>query len=206
MDEFVVRLNPKSSTEGNASSSVEVDITSDAATSSCGHNYETQTPVEHENDPESGEEFEGEGNPGPANPWPYMSAFFMFEKAVMKNRLFLCQLCPPTSKPKHLSCSAGSNANLRRHLTRVHPGSVSEFDALIRDHRQLSLKKYSKKREQNTTSQSDGPKSKKTKQGVTVDVTKKTLRQPRIDFYSGQKKKFTQKTYEEKVSRFSNKM
>ena len=82
MDEFVVRLNPKSSTEGNASSSVEVDITSDAATSSCGHNYETQTPVKHENDPESGEEFEGEGNSGPANPWPYMSAFFMFEKAV----------------------------------------------------------------------------------------------------------------------------
>ena len=72
--------------------------------------------------------------PSNANPWPYIESYFRFVGIQGKNCQFICLNCPSVSSNSStlsIKSSFRSNTNLRRHLTRKHPGLVPSFDKVV---------------------------------------------------------------------------
>lgn len=60
------------------------------------------------------------------HPWPYLQKIFKFESTEGKTYKFTCLLC----QPKRTTCSAFHNSpsNLKKHLERLHPSHVKEYE------------------------------------------------------------------------------
>ena len=62
------------------------------------------------------------------HPWPYLSSMFSFCSVGANTYRFKCLLCVP----KVTECSAYRNSpsNLKKHIERMHPAHVEEYDKL----------------------------------------------------------------------------
>ena len=62
------------------------------------------------------------------HPWPFLEKLFKFESTEGKTYRFTCLLC----RPKRTTCSAYHNSpsNLKKHIERLHPTHVEEYEKL----------------------------------------------------------------------------
>jgi len=67
------------------------------------------------------------------HPWPYLASVFEFLSTSAKTHRFKCLLC----LPKVTECSAYHNSpsNLKKHVERMHPGHVQDYEKLTESSR-----------------------------------------------------------------------
>jgi len=89
------------------------------------------------------------------HPWPYLAPLFAFCSASNNTYRFKCLLC----SPKEVECSAYRNSpsNLKKHVERMHPSQLDQYE-------QLAAAARKRKAVQQTVSGSDSTLTKKLKQ------------------------------------------
>ena len=65
------------------------------------------------------------------HPWPYLASLFKFIAKAGNTYRFQCLLCQTKTKKGECSAYMNSPSNLKKHLERMHPSHVSQYDEFV---------------------------------------------------------------------------